>query len=113
MFQRTRPIEINCDAPPYAIVKACQLFGVQAPQDVGWCRVSHAPTGTAGRRLRLFDVRAWKQFLGMDAPEGPACVCGSERPVVERYTFTYSTGGKAHYSIGQCGRCRTIFWEEG
>jgi hypothetical protein len=32
---------------------------------------------------------------------------------MEGYTFTFASGKEAEYLLGQCRRCRTIFWEEG
>jgi len=35
---RLGPILIDCDAPPYAIVQACERRGLRSPLDVRWCR---------------------------------------------------------------------------
>ena len=112
MFKRARPIEIDCDAPSYSIVKACHLFGLKTPEDVRWCRLRNFVPSAHGRRPRLFDLQSWKALLGMSEPREAGCFCGGERPKVERYTFTYVTGRQAHYLIGQCQRCHTVFWEE-
>ena len=30
-----------------------------------------------------------------------------------RYRFTFNDRATAHYSFGQCARCRTVYWHEG
>ena len=30
-------LEVECDAPPYPIVRACRKLGLIAPEDVRWC----------------------------------------------------------------------------
>jgi len=35
------PIDIECDAPSYAFVEACEKVGFRSPLDVRWCRMSH------------------------------------------------------------------------
>jgi hypothetical protein len=32
--------------------------------------------------------------------------------MLERCTFTFRDGRQRDYLLGQCGRCRTVFWEE-
>jgi hypothetical protein len=33
------PMDIECEAPPYSVVKACQGLRFQSPLDVRWCRI--------------------------------------------------------------------------
>ena len=47
------PIEIDCDAPPYAIVRACQRIGIRTPEDVRWARLSHFLTSPDRTRTVL------------------------------------------------------------
>jgi hypothetical protein len=60
----------------------------------------------------LLSSEGWKTILGMGKPEGGACPCGQRLPVLERCTFQFASGKAASYLIGQCSRCRTVFWEE-
>jgi hypothetical protein len=34
------PTEVDCDAPPYAIVRACARLGFRSPPDVRWRRLT-------------------------------------------------------------------------
>ena len=96
------------DAPPYPVVKACQRLGFRTPLDVRWCRLGLGldalPEPSAG-------LPAWVA-LWADQAGDRTCPCGHPLPVVERYTFTFASGRVAHYLLGQCRRCRTIFWEQ-
>ena len=106
------PIEILCDAPPYPIVRAGHRIGLLTPEDVRWCRMSRFLKEHAERPGGGFHLPGWKLLLGMGrGPEG-ACTCGQKLPLLERYTFTFRTGEEVFYLIGQCGRCRTVFWDE-
>jgi hypothetical protein len=33
-------------------------------------------------------------------------------PAMTQYTFTYLSMDQVEYLMGQCARCRTIFWEK-
>ena len=98
-----------CDAPPYAIVRACRRIGVRNPEDVRWCRLRHGPKKPWPE---LFSPRAWKNFLAGAEPGNPRCICGQDLPEPVRCTFTFANGKEVDYLIGQCGRCQTIFWDE-
>ena len=104
-------MNIDCDAPPYAIVRACRKIGLQAPEDVRWFRLSRFRKGQSAR-LEFFNPRTWKALLGMQESRNSTCTCGQELPLLERYTFTFRTGRQSSYLIGQCRRCRTIYWDE-
>jgi hypothetical protein len=111
MSSKLGPIEVQCDAPSYAVVRACHRIGLSAPEDVRWCRVRHfldAATGWSG----LFHALTWKKLLSRSETGEKSCNCGGTLPILERVTFTFNTGREESYLMGQCARCRTIFWEE-
>jgi hypothetical protein len=111
MSQKSETFPFECDAPPYSIVKACHMIGIRAPEDVRWCRLSHFRRRLHSARV-LLDPQTWKALLGMDEHESEKCNCGQVLPVLELYTFTLLSGRQRQYLLAQCGRCRTIFWEE-
>ncbi len=105
MFSQLGPIEICCDAPPYPIVEACTQVGFDDPLDVRWCRMSHY-LASAGSSLprKLFGV--------ISETTQARCKCGRALPLLEKYTFMFASEKLADYMLGQCPRCRTIFWED-
>jgi hypothetical protein len=105
------PIEISCDAPPYHIVRACHIIGIQTPEDVRWCRISHVLSASLGLR-DLLKLQPWKVFSVVNQPGQGTCSCRQPLPTLERYTFTLITGHEVSYLLGQCSRCRTVYWEE-
>jgi hypothetical protein len=107
------PIDVYCDAPPYSIVRAGRGLGFYRPEDVRWCRMSHFRAEREGL-WELLNPMTWTMALGGGTRTRKACTCscGQDLPVLERYVFTFSSGDQASYLIGQCARCRTIFWEE-
>jgi hypothetical protein len=105
------PLEVNCDAPPYNIVRACHMIGIRAPADVRWSRLSRFISTRAGRGHNLKHP-SWRTLLGMAQPDNGCCSCGQKLPVLERYTFTLLSGNQASYLIGQCTRCLAVYWEE-
>ena len=106
------PIAIDCDAPGYLIVKACQRLGIQSPEDVRWCRMSHFLNARPGLK-GLFHRQTWKMLWeGKMAPTEKACFCAEALPRLTMYTFTMSTGKELSYCLGQCRKCHTVFWEE-
>jgi hypothetical protein len=105
------PLEIVCDAPPYSIIQACQRIGIKTPEDVRWCRMTHFCYGDTAEDDPL-RVQAWKLFLGMGRAGKAACNCGQKLPSLEKCTFTFLTGRELSYYIGQCPRCRTVYWDE-
>jgi hypothetical protein len=60
----------------------------------------------------LLDPHTWKALLGMEEQNHENCSCGQPLPALEMYTFTLLSGRQRNYFLAQCGRCRTIFWEE-
>jgi hypothetical protein len=111
MASQFGPIEIACDAPPYPIVEACWMLGFQSAPDVRWCRMSTFLHGE-GEGGSVFSLQSWKGWLGMGRARGHCCSCGEMLPTLEKCTFTFLSGSKTDYLLGQCPRCRTIFWEE-
>ena len=111
MAQSLGPVDIYCDSPPYPIVQACNRIGLQRPEDVRWCRMSHFLSGHDGRG-EVIGMMAWKSLLGIGRPRELTCDCGHPLPTLERCTFTFITGREASYMIGQCSRCLTVFWED-
>jgi hypothetical protein len=106
MNSRLGPVEIECDAPPYAVVQACAYLGLHRPLDVRW---RHARESAPGRGRGL-GRRLWKALLGRG--ERPACTCGEALPPLRRCEFTLRWGTEVEYLLGQCPRCATIFWED-
>jgi hypothetical protein len=105
------PMDIECDAPPYSVVKACKGLGFQLPLDVRWCRMSYVlrDQGEVGGAVGFHPLR-W--LFGSGQPPRTSCSCGQPLPLIERYAFTVASKKEAHYLLGQCSRCRTIYWEE-
>ena len=106
------PLEIQCDAPPYQVVRGCDRFGFHAPLDVRWCRLSHH-LSSPGPAAGALGMGPWALLLGTGQSWGKTCSCGQSVPVLEKFTFTFLSGRKADYLLGQCRWCHTMFWEEG
>ncbi|HYT88394.1 MAG TPA: hypothetical protein VEL76_06715 [Gemmataceae bacterium] len=111
MASQFGPLEIDCDAPSYAIVEACHRIGFRSPLDVPWYRLSHF-LGEDGAKGSVFSLQMWKHLFGMNRPGGKNCRCGQSLPMLEKCTFTFLSSRQAEYLIGQCRRCLTIFWDE-
>jgi hypothetical protein len=105
------PLDVNCDAPPYNIVRACQMIGIRSPADVRWSRLSRFINTRAGRAASL-KHSPWRTLFGIAQPDNANCLCGQKLPLLERYTFTLISGNQASYLLGQCPRCLTVYWEE-
>ena len=80
---RLGPLYVVCDAPPYAIVESCVSIGIDRPQDVRW--------------------RYAEKFGGI--------CCEGKRVRLMRFNLSYSDGRDQEYSIGQCSRCKTVWWK--
>ncbi|HKI30593.1 MAG TPA: hypothetical protein VKA46_01780 [Gemmataceae bacterium] len=109
MSTRLGPILIDCDAPPYAIVQACERLGLRSPLDVRWRRLNHAEESVGWTQL-LFG-QAWKLLLGAGRPRGKNCSCGAPLPTLKWCTFV-GLRQRSRYLIGQCDCCLTVFWDE-
>lgn len=109
MANQLGPIEVQCDAPPYAIVRACQWLGFQTPEDVRWCRIDHFLEAQADWRV-ILQCQPWQTS---DTSPSPAekCSCGTDLPQLQMFTFTLTDGRELSYLLGQCCRCRAMFWE--
>ena len=102
-------IEIGCDSPPYSIVQACRKLGFYSPEDVRWCQESNAVPKPI-QRQGLFSFL--KSLIGMPEPRRSTCVCGHQLPWLESYTFARRSGAQSRLLLGQCHKCKTIFWKE-
>jgi hypothetical protein len=65
----------------------------------------HAPRETTARRSRL-----WTWLWGRKPPQR-VCTCGEPLPRLERYPLADFAESEGDFLLGQCQRCRTIFWE--
>jgi hypothetical protein len=104
-------LEIDCDAPPDAVVEACQRFGFRSPLDVRWYRRSrflreHYPTRS------LLSLRTWQELLGLVPTREPDCSCGYLLPELRGIAYLPRTGHETAYLLGQCRGCGTMFWDE-
>jgi hypothetical protein len=104
-------LEVDCDAPAYTIVRACNRLGMYSPEDVRWCRMAHYLNAFAGWR-GLFNRHAWKLLWETTVRAERVCFCGGQLPSLMMYTFTLNTGEELSYYLGQCGKCHTVFWEQ-
>jgi hypothetical protein len=109
MFSRLGPIDIECDAPLDSVVESCGKLGFRSPLDVRWCRMSHL-LGGEHERGGGFHPLLW--LFGVSQPPKKTCTCGQPLPMMEHYTFTVASGKERHYLLGQCCRCRTMFWDQ-
>jgi hypothetical protein len=114
MSNQLGPLEVICDAPPYPIVQACNAIGVDNPEDVRWMRMSHRveprdETPERGDR----SASVWQKILHTNAAREQACSCREKIPKLAKYRFTYSSGDEVTYSVAQCTKCHTVYWEEG
>jgi hypothetical protein len=105
------PLEISCDAPPFSVVTACRRVGFQEPEDVRWSRLSQV-LGAPSREWEALKRNPLKLVLRMGAPDMKKCHCGQKLPELDHYTFTFLAGEESSYLLGQCPRCRTVYWEE-
>ena len=81
MPSRLGPIDIDCDAPNYPIVKACERLGMYCPEDVRWCRMSHYLSALIGWK-GLFNRHTWKMLWETRA-RARARLLGRIEPVVK------------------------------
>ncbi len=111
MSEKLGPLEILCDSPPYPIVQACSLLGFIRPEDVRWSRLSQFLVDHAGWR-EMCRAFSWDSLPVDRCLKDTACNCGDALPRLQRCLFSSSTGQSYTYLLGQCRRCRTIFWED-
>lgn len=110
MMQRLGPLDVECDAPPYAIVRACRRIGVYDPEDVRWCRLSRRARPRASW-WEVFYHHPFKFLMGLGQIHNGECLCRQIIPRLGEHTFTYCTGEEETYLIGQCPCCRAVYWE--
>jgi hypothetical protein len=110
MSSRLGPIAVECDAPPYTVVCASRQVGLRAPEDVRWWRLSRFLSTCTSWRL-ILNPRAWRLLLGRLGRGRAVCSCGRDLPNLQRFSFGSATGQPTCYLLGQCARCRTVFWE--
>src|SRR5207244_12610388 len=108
MPNRLGPLEVNCDAPPYNIVRACQMIGLRSPEDVRWSRLSQFAGASAAGRESITQGPSWRSLLGMSPAECVRCKCGQKLPLLEQYTFTLISGRQTSYITGHCTRCLAL-----
>jgi hypothetical protein len=86
-------------------------LGVRTPEDVRWLRLSAFQSrprpavparGLAGFVAGLF-CRA--------TPPGTGCTCGARLPELSASLVVVDAGEALGFRIGQCARCRTVFWD--
>ncbi len=111
MSSRLGPMEIECDAPPYAVVCACREVGLESPEDVRWRHRSRFQRRWDAL-TNLFGSGSWSALLGGKEPERTTCSCGQPMPTLDTCTFMFRSGKTQSYKLGQCPRCHTIFWDE-
>jgi hypothetical protein len=100
MAKHLGPLEIDCDAPPYCVVRATRQVGIVDPEDVRWARIGrHVLDWIAQPRRGLAARRV-------------TCVCGRPLPALEPVTFTFETGASLSILVGQCSCCRAVYWDE-
>jgi hypothetical protein len=110
MFDWTDTQELECDAPPYPIVEACESIGIRSPLDVRWCRVTRCPQSNSSSNF--FGRWMRRLFNGKQLPSNPTCFCRKPVPETDCYRFTSNGLETVSYRLGQCNHCWAIFWEE-
>jgi len=106
-----RPIKIVCDAPRYEVVKASGRIGIHSPEDVLWRRQS-VPNSDSDKRQTVTG-RLWRLLFAFGLPEvEEKCRCGSILPERRSIRLRKRSGSEVRYTLAQCGRCRTIVWDE-
>lgn len=106
-----RPIKIDCDAPAYEVVKASGRAGMRSPQDVPWRRQS--PPKNVAATVKALARRVWRLLFAFGQPEvEEMCRCGNTLPERRLVLLRTHSGSEIHYSLAQCGRCRTIHWDK-
>ncbi len=103
-------MDVECDAPPYEVVRACTCVGLHRPLDVVW----HHRARYAARRARqagLFSLAAWRRLLGLAEPQDSLCGCGRAQPPLRRFTVVFASGQFTAYEFGQCPHCGAVFWD--
>jgi hypothetical protein len=111
MAKKQEQLEIVCDAPPYSVVQASAKVGVQAPEDVRWANITRWLAGGRYTHSSLKGVTRRELLELLDSADW-GCRCGKGLTQLVKYRVTFSTGNEAFYYLGQCARCRTVYWSE-
>jgi hypothetical protein len=110
MFSRCDQLVLWCDAPPYAVVRACKGCGFHSPLDVRWCHMSRFLKG-GGRYRGILGFRLWQWLFGQSKPKQRTCTCGEPLADLRWYEISFFSEKTDAILLGQCRRCRTIFWD--
>lgn len=106
MNGRLGQIEINCDAPPYVMVRASRQAGMEFPEDVRWCRL---PRQSSSERHGWW--ASLRQMLLPAEEHLTSCrLCRKDTPPLVVIDFHVKTGERLTCLMGQCPRCRVIYW---
>jgi hypothetical protein len=105
------PLEVVCDAPPYGVVRASRALGIEAPEDVRWCETERY------LRERSYDHAAWRgegwnELVERLGPRVLACPCGRRLPAVLGYRCAGGADASGLYYLGQCVRCKRVYWHK-
>jgi hypothetical protein len=111
MFSQLGRLEICCDAPPYDVVRACEKYGFYRPLDVRWCRMNYFAS-KEGRHKKNLGIRLWQRLFGTRETQVQTCACGQPLPELQKYGFTFHSKKVRDYLLGQCHRCRTMYWDD-
>jgi hypothetical protein len=104
-------VEICCDDPPYAIVQACRHIHIESPEDVRWLRMSAFRSRQNSGEPSPWSL-LWEMLLGSGKQSARTCTCGEPLPELRLVEFRFDPGNVAAYLLGQCHRCRTVFWDD-
>jgi len=102
--------DVYCEAPPYAVVRACEKGGFRSPLGVRWRHVVNVLAVPECRVKGIWGrMRQW--LFPRSKPKGKTCSCGHSLPALRKYGFTFLSKKVGDYLLGQCARCRTIYWD--
>ena len=107
MPARGEPLDVNCDAPPYWVVRGCRELGLITPEDVRWLEAGGV-LARCGQQVVCPIQYFWNKYHSGN-PAGN-CSCGRQLPLLEGYLFVLESGTELLFAFGQCGRCHTIYW---
>jgi hypothetical protein len=110
MSSRLGPVEVDCDAPPHQIVKACEKVGFVTPLDVRWRRAGPFLEQQLGKSAG-FGFHGLLTLFGQTPHPEARCSCGQPLPLMEGCTFVLPAKEKLRYLLGQCTRCWTMYWD--
>jgi hypothetical protein len=91
-------------------VRAYKRYGFHSPLDVRWCHMSQH-LNEASHSKSIFVLRLWHWLLGWRSRKDQTCTCGGPLPSLKEYRFSLVSTKTSDYFMGQCRRCRTIFWD--